>query len=160
MATKASIENERIGRELFQVFIDQFPNELEWTPTNNIHDYIDGIVRYHENNYSAVEIKTRNKKYENYDTYLMELDKYINVRNRMRSEKCHTIWYVNFFDKDSLYIFDFRKFNPNELKITEMWVLQSTCEPWLGYRRKKFINLPKEYANHYKFENSSWKKVS
>ena len=66
MATKASIENERIGRELFQVFIDQFPNELEWTPTNNIHDYIDGIVRYHENNYSAVEIKTINKKYENY----------------------------------------------------------------------------------------------
>ena len=151
-------ENEEIGRNLFESFVSQLKKQTDWNPTA-IKDCLDGFLQQDDIKV-AVEIKTRNKCYEKYSTYWMELDKYLNIKNRIKGEHCKSVWYVNFFDNDSMYIFDFRNIIVSNLRIVNKLVLKSTVAPERGYQWKQFIELPRNYASYYKFEKTKWKKVS
>ena len=74
-------KNEMIGRGLFESFVNQLKTKTDWTPSSDKSDVIDGFIQQDDIKV-AVEIKTRNKCYENFSTYWMELDKYINIRHR------------------------------------------------------------------------------
>ena len=57
----------------------------------------------------GVEIKVRDKRYEGYDTYLMELSKYNALVDKVNKGVVDNAAYVNFFGNDTVYIFPLRK---------------------------------------------------
>lgn len=60
---------------------------------------------------TGVEIKVRDKKYEGYDTYMMELSKYNALVEKVNKGTIDNACYVNFFGEDTVYIFPLRKVN-------------------------------------------------
>lgn len=60
---------------------------------------------------TGVEIKVRDKKYEGYDTYMMELSKYNALVDKVNNGTVDNACYVNFFGNDTVYIFPLRKVN-------------------------------------------------
>lgn len=98
---------EQEGRQLFKSLLEQC-NITEYLETEDKYDTMD--ILYKRNGRTiGVEIKVRDKRYEGYDTYLMELSKYKALVEKIKSGVVDNAAYVNFFGNDTAYIFPLRK---------------------------------------------------
>lgn len=150
------IINETIGRTQFESLLNQAKNANYWQPTTDKYNHVDGYF-YLDNKKIVVEIKTRDKKYADYPTHLMELDKYMNLTKAMVDHNCFTGYYANFFE-DTLYLYDLRNINTINCKITERYVSRTTVED-NGKKMKKFLELPAKLAKVFKKENNKWIRI-
>ena len=93
--------NEEIGRSWFASFVEQLKTKTEWIPSLGKYNFIDGFVIQKDKKY-VVEIKTRSKKFLDYPTHLIELNKYMNMTKVKINSNCKNGFYVNFFGEDEL----------------------------------------------------------
>ena len=98
---------EQSGRALFTEILQQLQIS-DYKESTEKYDTLDMYFTIKEK-YTGVEIKKRDKKFEHYPTYMMELYKYNALVNRIVSGECDQIYYVNFFGEDTVYIFPLRK---------------------------------------------------
>lgn len=138
---------EQSGRALFTEILQQL----------QITDYKESVEKYDtldmyftiKDRYTGVEIKKRDKKFEHYPTYMMELYKYNALVERVVSGECDQIYYVNFFGEDTVYIFPLRKIaqgiRKGTIQVTSTYANRTTAA-FSGKVEKRIILLPKEYA--------------
>lgn len=100
----------------------------------------------------VVEIKTRSKKFLDYPTHLIELNKYMNMTKVKINSNCKNGFYVNFFGEDELYIYDLKDINTNNCKLVER--LAQTSSVFKEYKRKLFLEIPTRYAIKFKKINN------
>lgn len=95
---------EKKGRATFISFLQQIGIK-DIQPTEDEYDQVDLFFTSKKGNKIAVEIKTRDKKYEYYDTYMMEEIKYNGIKQRMKEEGAQAGLYVYIFD-NHIYIYN------------------------------------------------------
>lgn len=138
---------EQSGRALFTEILQQL----------QISDYKESVEKYDtldmyftiKEKYTGVEIKKRDKQFEHYPTYMMELYKYNALVNRIVSGELDQIYYVNFFGEDTVYIFPLRKIaqgiSKGAIAVTSTYANRTTAA-FSGKVEKRIILIPKEYA--------------
>ena len=65
---------EQKGRRIFESFLSQAKNTSNWNPTTDKYNPVDGFFELNGKKI-VVEIKTRDKRYMNYITHLIQIDK-------------------------------------------------------------------------------------
>lgn len=138
---------EQSGRALFTEILQQL----------QISDYKESVEKYDtldmyftiKEKYTGVEIKKRDKQFEQYPTYMMELYKYNALVNRIVSGELDQIYYVNFFGEDTMYIFPLRKIaqgiRNGSIQVTSTYANRTTAA-FSGKVEKRILLIPKEYA--------------
>lgn len=138
---------EQSGRALFTEILQQL----------QISDYKESVEKYDtldmyftiKEKYTGVEIKKRDKQFEHYPTYMMELYKYNALVNRIVSGELDQTYYVNFFGEDTVYIFPLRKIaqgiSKGAIAVTSTYANRTTAA-FSGKVEKRIILIPKEYA--------------
>lgn len=138
---------EQSGRALFTEILQQL----------QISDYKESVEKYDtldmyftiKEKYTGVEIKKRDKQFEQYPTYMMELYKYSALVNRIVSGELDQIYYVNFFGEDTMYIFPLRKIaqgiRNGSIQVTSTYANRTTAA-FSGKVEKRILLIPKEYA--------------
>lgn len=149
--------NEIKGRSWFSRFINETQRDLVFIPTETINETIDGFLKTATNS-CVIEIKTRNKDYEKFKTHWIEIGKFMNIVNWQTKTKSKKAYYVNFFDWDTVYIYDLKKVNSQTCNIVSKWVWEKTV---VGDKKvlKRFFEIPREFARIYKWENYKWKRI-
>lgn len=95
---------EQNGRAIMISYLQQI-GITDITPTTDEYDSVDLFFTSKKGNKVAVEIKTRNPNYENFDTFILEQIKYDGIKKRMQEENANIGLYVNIFG-DHLYIYN------------------------------------------------------
>ena len=148
---------EQSGRALFTEILQQL----------QISDYRESVEKYDtldmyftiKEKYTGVEIKKRDKQFEHYDTYLMEVSKFNALVNRLKSGEIDQIYYVNFFGADTVYIFSLRKIieGIKKGKITaNSTYANRTTAAFSGKVEKRILLLPKQYATKLIKDGNKW----
>lgn len=138
-------EAETEGRAKFQQILDQC--KFTGQPTIDQFDRVDYKFLDNKNKEWNVEIKCRDKKYEQYDTYMLEVSKYEALKQFDRA------LYVCFFD-DVAYIFNINKI---EYNIRQIYCNKTTVES-TGKVKKSVIMIPKEVGVRLIFKDNKWHK--
>ena len=148
---------EQSGRALFTEILQQL----------QISDYRESVEKYDtldmyftiKEKYTGVEIKKRDKQFEHYDTYLMEVSKFNALVNRLKSGEIDQIYYVNFFGADTVYIFSLRKIIEGIKKGTitaNSTYANRTTAAFSGKVKKRILLLPKQYATKLIKDGNKW----
>lgn len=138
---------EQSGRELFKSILDQC-QITDYKESTEKYDTLDLYCSIKEKT-AGIEIKKRDKQYENYSTYLMELYKYNALINRLNEGELNSIYYANFFGDDVVYIFSLRNIaraiKEDKVQITTTYANRTTSV-FGGKVEKQILLLPKELA--------------
>lgn len=117
----------------------------------------DAIYKNKDKQNVLVEIKTRDKKYENYDTHLMQQNKFDWLREAQKHQKVDKILYINFFGNNSCYIYDLDDIEEKAYRDIV------NCNNSTSYFREKVdkscLMIPKEIGIHLIKENGIWKQL-
>lgn len=149
------------GRKKFADFLKKTNSNVELEFTKEETDKLDAVFTSSTLSVYGVEIKDRNEKYENYETYLFEKTKFDEMCERQKKKETDECWYVCFFGKH-LYIFKWSDINSlineNKVHIINRWLPKKTVED-NGMRKKPCYELPKMYAYQYNYDELSdkWK---
>ena len=81
--------SEEEGRREFKSFLNQSKSSSDWQPDKDPSDTVDGFFKLN-NKKIVVEIKTRDSKYLNYSTHVMEINKYMNMTKKKIDNNCYT----------------------------------------------------------------------
>lgn len=155
--------NEKLGRDKFQSFIMSLKNNPRVEFTQDKFDKKDAWV-YINNRVYAAEIKNRDPKYENYDTYIMEKIKYDELERLYKNGEADDCMMAYFFG-DLLYLFNLKTIDEllrnNQIQIIYKKLPNSTVEHKYDLEKPCYL-LPKKYAFKYKFDsdNNKWKIVN
>lgn len=95
---------EKKGRTTFISFLQQI-GITDITPTTDEYDSVDLFFTSKKGNKVAVEVKTRDPKYEGYPTYIMEQIKYDGMKERMKESGATVGLYVFIFNSH-IYIYN------------------------------------------------------
>lgn len=96
--------DEQKGRAIFISYLQQI-GTTDITPTTDEYDSVDLFFTSKRGNKVAVEVKTRDPKYEGYPTYIMEETKYRGMKDRM-AEAGATIGLYVFIFNNHIYIYN------------------------------------------------------
>lgn len=146
---------EQQGRTLLKSFLDD-AHITDWQPTLEKYNPVDGFFTLKDKKV-VIEIKTRDIKYANYPSHLIELDKYMNLTKAKTDNNCNVGLYANFFGENLLHIYNLRDINSTNCKITDRNVVKTSAS-FNGYRDKKFLEIPTKYAQVYVRDNGKWTK--
>lgn len=138
---------EQEGRQMFKSLLEQC-NITEYLETEDKYDTMDMLYKRNGRTI-GVEIKVRDKRYEGYDTYLMELSKYNALVEKVNSGAVDNAAYVNFFGNDTVYIFPLRKvaqaIKDGSAKIDTTYCNKTTAV-YSDKVAKQTIKIPKSLA--------------
>lgn len=154
---------EEEGRREFKSFLDQSKSSTDWQPTEDSSNTVDGFFKL-KGKKIVVEIKTRDNKYRDFSTHLMEINKYMNISKQKVDNGCYTGLYVNIFgdsDKgiyDTMYIYDLKDINSSNCEITTTYANKTTAKD-TGKVSKQFYMIPVRYAQKFKKINNKWIKI-
>lgn len=95
---------EQNGRAIMISYLQQI-GITDITPTTDEYDSVDLFFTSKKGNKVAVEVKTRDPKYEGYPTYIMEQIKYDGMKERMK-ESGATIGLYVFIFNNHIYIYN------------------------------------------------------
>ena len=122
-------ESENEGRRIFESLLKQSRTAKNWNPTNDRYNFVDGFFELKDKKI-VVEIKTRDRRYADYPSHLMQIDKYMNLTKAKIDNSCSNGIYVNIFGSDT------------------------------GKRWKKFYEIPVRYAQIFKKDGDKWKQIN
>lgn len=116
----------------------------------------------HSKGIVGAEIKNRDKKFESYSTYIMEVAKYDFMTELLNDNKCNYCQIVYFFG-DTAYLFNYRVIESlirlHRISSTRIKLPNSTDNYQYDLYKTCYL-LPKEYATKYKKINGNWKLIS
>lgn len=151
-------ENEEKGRKIFESLLKQSKSAKNWNPTTYKYDFVDGFFELADKKI-VVEIKTRDRKYADYPSHLIQIDKYMNLTKAKIDNSCSNGLYVNIFGDDLIYIYDLRYINTYNCTYTEKYAPVCTSDISRGYITKQFYGIPVRYAQIFKKDNNKWIQV-
>lgn len=82
-------ESENEGRRIFESLLKQSRTAKNWNPTNDRYNFVDGFFELKDKKI-VVEIKTRDRRYADYPSHLMQKDKYMNLTKAKIDNSCST----------------------------------------------------------------------
>lgn len=147
-------ESENEGRRIFESLLKQSRTAKNWNPTINKYDFVDGFFELKDKKI-VVEIKIRDRKYADYQTHLMQIDKYMNLTKAKIDNSCSNGIYVNIFGNDLIYVYDLKNINASNCKLTDRYANNTTAID-TGKRWKKFYEIPVRYAQIFKRDEDKW----
>lgn len=147
-------ESENESRRIFESLLKQSRTAKNWNPTINKYDFVDGFFELKDKKI-VVEIKIRDRKYANYQTHLMQIDKYMNLTKAKIDNSCSNGIYVNIFGNDLIYVYDLKYINASNCKLTDRYANNTTAID-TGKRWKKFYEIPVRYAQIFKRDEDKW----
>ena len=156
--------SEEEGRREFKSFLDQSKSSSDWQPTKDPSDPVDGFFKLN-NKKIVVEIKTRDSKYLNYSTHIMEISKYMNMTKRKIDDNCYAGLYVNIFGDlekgiyDSMYIYNLKDINSSNCQLYTTYANRKTAVD-LGKIDKQFYYIPTKYAQKFKKIDNKWIQIN
>ena len=156
--------SEEEGRREFKSFLDQSKSSSDWQPTKDPSDTVDGFFKLN-NKKIVVEIKTRDSKYLNYSTHIMEISKYMNMTKRKIDDNCYAGLYVNIFGDlekgiyDSMYIYNLKDINSSNCQLYTTYANRKTAVD-LGKIDKQFYYIPTKYAQKFKKIDNKWIQIN
>ena len=103
-------ESENEGRRIFESLLKQSRTAKNWNPTNDRYNFVDGFFELKDKKI-VVEIKTRDRRYADYPSHLMQIDKYMNLTKAKIDNSCSNGIYVNIFGSDLIYLYDLKYIN-------------------------------------------------
>ena len=151
-------ESENEGRRIFESLLKQSRTAKNWNPTNDRYNFVDGFFELKDKKI-VVEIKTRDRRYADYPSHLMQIDKYMNLTKAKIDNSCSNGIYVNIFGSDLIYLYDLKYNNASNCKLTSRYV-NSTTAIDTGKRWKKFYEIPVRYAQIFKKDGDKWKQIN
>nr|DAD94599.1 MAG TPA: hypothetical protein [Siphoviridae sp. ctREU2] len=151
-------DNEEKGRRIFESLLKQSRTAKNWNPTINKYDFVDGFFELGDKKI-VVEIKTRDIKYADYPSHLIQIDKYMNLTKAKIDNCCSTGIYVNIFGNDLIYLYDLKYINASNCKLTSRYV-NSTTAIDTGKRWKQFYEIPVRYAQVFEKDVDRWKQIN
>lgn len=138
---------EQSGRALFKTILDQC-QITDYRESEEKYDTLDLYATINSKS-TGIEIKKRDKQFEHYPTYMMELYKYNALVDRVNSGELNQIYYVNFFGDDTVYIFSLRRIaqgiKDGTVQVTSTYANQTTAV-FAGKVEKRILLIPKELA--------------
>lgn len=138
---------EQTGRALFTTILQQL-QVSDYQEATEKYDTLDMFFTINEK-YTGVEIKKRDKQFESYPTYMMEVYKFKALWQRLKDNEFEQIYYVNFFGEDTVYIFPLRKIaegiKKGKVIVTSTYANRTTAV-FQGKTEKRILLIPKEYA--------------
>lgn len=149
--------NENIGRQIFKEFLDQARNTKGWTPTEGKFDKVDGHF-YAGGRLVAVEIKTRDPRYAEYDTHLIELQKAQSLMAEVVLRECDGAIYANIFGDSLIYLYAVDKIDFDKCEYDEIYTNRTTAENH-GKIQKPFYKMPVKFARIFKKYGKRWVEV-
>lgn len=140
-------EAEQTGRALFITILQQLQIS-DYKESTEKYDTLDMYCTINQRSI-GVEIKKRNKKFEHYPTYMMEVYKFKALCQRLKSGELEKIYYVNFFGEDTVYIFPLQKIaegiKKGLVQVTSTYTNKTTAV-FNGKVEKRILLIPKELA--------------
>ena len=138
---------EQSGRALFKTILDQC-QITDYRESTEKYDTLD-LYATLKGKSTGIEIKKRDKQFEHYPTYMMEVYKYKALAERVNSGELDQIYYVNFFGNDTVYIFSLLKIaqgiKDGTVQVTSTYANKTTAV-FQGKTEKRILLIPKEYA--------------
>lgn len=138
---------EQSGRELFKSILDQC-QITDYNEATEKYDTLDLYCSLKEHR-AGIEIKKRDKQFESYPTYLMEVYKYNALIERLNKGEFTSVYYANFFGDDTVYIFSLRviarAIKEGKVQFTTTYANRTTSI-YSGKIEKEILLLPKELA--------------
>lgn len=138
---------EQSGRALFKTILDQC-QITDYRESEEKYDTLDLYTTINSKS-TGIEIKKRDKQFEHYPTYMMELYKYNALVDRVNSGELNQIYYVNFFGDDTVYIFSLRRIaqgiKDGTVQVTSTYANKTTAA-FNGKVEKRILLIPKELA--------------
>ena len=162
--TEQSRKHEREGRREFKSFLDQSKSSSDWQPTEDDYNHVDGYFKL-DGKLIVVEIKTRAKKYLNYPTHIIEIDKYLNITHEKINHNCYTGLYVNIFGDlengiyDTMYIYNLKDINSSNCEMSVTYANRTTAKN-TGKVSKQFYLIPSRYAQKFKKIDNKWIQIN
>lgn len=148
---------EQTGRALFTEILQQLQIS-DYRESTEKYDTLDMYCTIKQRT-TGVEIKKRDKQFEHYPTYMMELYKYNALVDRVNSKELNQIYYVNFFGEDTAYIFSLRKIaqgiNEGTIEVTSKYANKTTAA-FSGKVEKRILLIPKELATKLIRKGDKW----
>ena len=146
---KLFISEEEISRGYFADFLTSLDKEFTYEEMP-ITCVIDGYLTV-GNNRLVIEIKGRDKYYEGWDTHLMEIQKYEDMKARGKNGM-----YACFFGDDTLYLYSLNQIKDNS-KIKNIPCPITTADSdRSSYVLKPCYLIDKRIARVYKKINGKW----
>lgn len=141
------------GRNLMESFF-KYKGITNYTFSLNKFSKIDATYISSKGKVVAVEIKTRDEKYMNYPTHLIEYSKYSYMKNNYGESI-----YVNFFTREYdntvyMYVYNINNIKNEPIKMK----LNKTTAEESNKVYKEVINIPKETAIIYYRFDGTWHK--
>lgn len=155
-------KNEYNGRTKFKQLVSNGKNKLEFT--NDAFNHIDAFFTASTNDIYGVEIKNRQKKYDCYDTLIVETIKYDAMKEHQDNNDTNECILVYFF-QDIAYVLKWSTINTlldnNIINVEYKWLPDSTVNKHRMIQ-KTCYEIPKEYAFKYEYDSSidRWKQIS
>lgn len=154
--------NENNGRTKFKQLADNGFNKIEFTNDkfNHIDAYFTALTT---NDVYGVEVKNRQKKYDCYDTLIVETIKYDAMKTLQDNNDTNECILVYFFE-DIAYILKWSTINTllsnNIVNVQYKWLPDSTVNKHKMVQ-KTCIEVPKKYTYKYIFDTTlgKWKQV-
>ena len=146
-------DNEELDDELFQQFVNDTHIFTDYK-RNEKYSSIDYSATDIKGRRCAVELKRRNFPHTKYETILCECEKFWTMFNRYEQFGLIPL-YINFFNNDTLLIFDLRKINnpDKDLIYIKITIMNH------GYEEKQTvwrIKLPTDIATLYTQIDGKW----
>ena len=146
-------ENEELDDELFQQFVNDTKIFTDYK-RNEKYSSIDYSATDIKGRRCLVELKRRNFPHTKYETILCECEKFWTMFNRYEQFGLIPL-YLNFFNNDTLLIFDLRKINnpDKDLIYIKITIMNH------GYEEKQTVwrvELPTDIATLYKKIDGKW----
>ena len=142
------------GRNLFKEVL-QSMGVADWQPTLDLYDRVDGYFTRNDRK-AVVEIKGRTKRYESFDTHLMEVDKYNAIVADAHSNGIKHAFYACFFGEDTLYLYNVGYIKSNSDK-DKVWCPRTTAAN-SDFCWKDCYLIHKEIATVFNKVNGVWSK--
>lgn len=139
-------------RELFKEVLESL-NINTWNPTTDMYNRVDGYFTK-DDKQAVVEIKGRTKYYEQFDTHLMEVDKYKAIVKDAQSKGIKCAYYACFFGDNTLYLYNVGIIKNNS-DVEQKWCPKTTAEN-SDYCWKPCYMIHKEIAQVFNKVNGKW----
>lgn len=151
-------EAEQKGRRILETFLQQV-DATDLQPTKDKYAPVDYYFKL-KGQQIVAEIKVRDKRYEDYDTHLMEVSKYNSLVTEKRLKKAVAAYYINFFvDGETINAYWYETKDIHKSGIKETRYCNRTTAQYGGGTYKNLILIPKNKAYRFTFKNNKWQKT-
>lgn len=116
--TEKVISDETKGRQLFGSFLQQ--KGIQYTCTTDQMDSVDMVITNKNGDKIVTEIKTRNPKFESYETFIFEQNKLLGMQQRMKELGAKAGIYVYIFGTH-IYIYNIKDI-VEQTELTYKWL--------------------------------------